>query len=86
MSRGGFPLWLLAERENQRRLKRRKVIHFRRKLKQKLRDLQLGHAEPEDVAASVQGWLGHARHGETGSLRRQVLSELPDEVRKLLKS
>ena len=68
------------------RLKRRKVVHFRRKLRTQIADLEAGRATPEDVAAAVRGWDGHARHGDTAGLRRQILEELPVEVRELLKS
>jgi hypothetical protein len=54
-----------------RRLKRRKGIAYRRKLK---RLLQTG-TQPQ-IKASVQGWINHARYGDTYGLRRALLKEL----------
>ncbi|OGO42313.1 MAG: hypothetical protein A2Z04_03810 [Chloroflexi bacterium RBG_16_57_9] len=59
-----------------RRLKRRKGIHFRRHLNDLLADYQAGEIELDRVHASVQGWVNHARYGDTWGLRRAMLSKI----------
>ncbi|MCS6993555.1 MAG: reverse transcriptase/maturase family protein [Anaerolineales bacterium] len=56
-----------------RRLKARKGYAFRRKMRALLR--QPGISQ-EKIRASVQGWLNHARYGDTFGLRRSMLAEL----------
>jgi hypothetical protein len=55
-----------------RRVKRRKIVHFRRKLRQ----MYLAYANqtlPFDrLDASVQGWINHVRYGDTWGLRRAM--------------
>jgi hypothetical protein len=57
-----------------RRLKRRKGIHYRRQLKRLLASYAAGEIELDRVHASVQGWVNHARYGDTWGLRRAILS------------
>ncbi len=59
-----------------RRLKRRKGIAFRRRLKSLLRAHATGRVPFEQVDASVQGWINHARYGDTWGLRRALFGEL----------
>ena len=54
------------------RLKRRKGVHFRRKLKRLIAD----GADYDTVLASVNGWLNHTRYGNTRSLQKAVLFDL----------
>jgi RNA-directed DNA polymerase len=56
-----------------RRLKRRKVIHYRRRLEEMLRAYSDGTLPADQVAASILGWINHARYGDTWGLRRAVL-------------
>jgi retron-type reverse transcriptase len=58
-----------------RRLKRRKGIHFGRKLRQLLRGYAEGQVELAQVQASVQGWVNHVRYGNTVGLRKAVLGK-----------
>jgi hypothetical protein len=58
-----------------RRLKRRKGIAFRRRLKRKLAACAAGEIPLDEVNASVEGWVNHARHGDTWGLRRALLTE-----------
>ena len=69
-----------------RRLKRRKAIHYRRRLRAMLAELDVGTISPEEVAASVRGWENHVRYGNTVGLRKAVFAELPPEIRKLVSS
>jgi len=56
-----------------RRVKQRKVIHFRRKLRRLLREYSTGVFSFERLNASVQGWINHVRHADSWGLRRAVL-------------
>jgi hypothetical protein len=56
-----------------RRLKRRKVIHYRRRLEEMLRAYSDGTLPADQVAASILGWINHARYGDTWGLRRAIL-------------
>jgi RNA-directed DNA polymerase len=58
-----------------RLLKRRNGIAFARRFRAQLRQLSGGALDYADVAASVQGWLAHAAHGDTYGLRRALVSE-----------
>jgi hypothetical protein len=57
-----------------RRLKRRNVIAFTRRFRQQRASYAARHCTLDDLTASVQGWVGHARHGNTAALRRSLLS------------
>ncbi len=59
-----------------RRIKRRKVVHFRRRLKQRLRQYQEEELTAEDVDATVQGWINHVRYADSWGLRQDVLEEV----------
>jgi RNA-directed DNA polymerase len=59
-----------------RRLKRRKGIAYRRRLKGLLAAYAAGEASLDRVNGSVQGWVNHARYGNTWGLRRALLSTL----------
>jgi retron-type reverse transcriptase len=59
-----------------RRVKRRKVIHYRRRLKKALDAYRIGELSAEEVAASIKGWINHTRYGDTWGLRRAVLSSV----------
>jgi RNA-directed DNA polymerase len=59
-----------------RRLKRRNVVNYRRRLRALLAAHQAGEATAGEVCASVLGWINHARYGDTWGLRRDVLSSL----------
>lgn len=56
-----------------RRVKRRKVVHFRRKLRRLLEGYSTGGFSFEQLNASVQGWINHVRHADSWGLRRAVL-------------
>ena len=56
-----------------RRLKRRKGIHFRRKLAGLSQAYSRGEIPLDKVTASVQGWINHARFANTAGLRKAVV-------------
>jgi len=58
-----------------RRLKRRNVIRYRRRLSGLVRRYLAGNEQLEAVSESVRGWLNHARYGDTWGLRGAVLGE-----------
>jgi hypothetical protein len=57
-----------------RRLKRRNVIAFTRRFRALRRRYAAGTCTFADLGASVQGWIAHARHGQTAALRRSLLA------------
>jgi len=59
-----------------RLLKRRNALNYRRRLKVLMGDYRTGAASREQVAASILGWINHARYGDTWGLRRAVLSSV----------
>lgn len=57
-----------------RRLKRRKGIYYQRRLRRMLAAYQRRQLSFDQLTASVQGWVNHARYGNTVGLRRALLS------------
>ena len=72
----GYPFPGLRRLPDIADLKRRKVVHFRRKLRTEMRAYRAGELPAEKVAASVLGWINHVRYGDTWGLRRAVLREV----------
>jgi hypothetical protein len=72
----GIPFLGFVVYPTHRRLKRRKVIHFCRQIKAKLRSYRAGKLSLDRITASVQGWANHARYGDTWNLRRAVLRDV----------
>lgn len=72
----GIPFLGFVVYPTHRRLKRRKGIHYQRKLKALLADYENGTATIDEVQASVRGWINHVRYGDTWGLRRAVLQEV----------
>ncbi len=52
-----------------RRLKRRNVQRFRRRLRRNISLFQQGRISFAELDASVQGWINHVRYGDTWGLR-----------------
>ncbi len=73
----GFPFLGFVVYPTHRRLKRRKVVAYRRKLKRLVADWICGEETQEAVVASLLGWINHARYGDTWGLRRSVLAQVP---------
>ena len=59
-----------------RRLKRRKAVHARRRLARLAIACREGRLQRSSLAASVRGWLNHARYGNTIGLRKTVLRDV----------
>lgn len=60
---------------DRRRLKRRKGVHYQRRLNRLIMAYQQGEISLAQLTASVQGWVNHARHGNTIGLRKAILSQ-----------
>ena len=58
----------------QRRLKRRKGIHYLRRFHRLAAEYAAGRIDLKQLTASVRGWANHARYGNTVGLRKAVLS------------
>ncbi len=70
----GIPFWGFIVYPQQRRLKRRKGIHFQRQLHDVIAAYQNDQLPFAKITASVQGWINHVRYGNTIGLRKAVLS------------
>lgn len=72
----GIPFLGFIVYPQRRRLKRRKCIHFRRKLRGLLAKVYKGDIPLSKVSASVKGWVNHVRYRNTIGLRKSVLGKL----------
>ena len=72
----GIPFLGFVVFPTHRRLKRRKVIHYRRRLKGLLRAYRNETLPADRLAASILGWINHARYGDTWGLRSAVLQNV----------
>jgi len=59
-----------------RRLRRDNSLAFKRKLKHLAQLFNAKQISYDDVNASVQSWLGHAKHADTYGLRRDIFGEI----------
>lgn len=72
----GFKNYLTDDGRVIRKLKRDNVRKVKKKVKYFSAEYAAGNMELEKIKSSVQGWLGHARFGNTYRLRENVLSKL----------
>jgi retron-type reverse transcriptase len=72
----GVPFLGFVVYPDRRRLKRRKGIHFRRRLRALASACRAGRLPRAALAASIRGWVNHARHGNTVGLRKAVFREV----------
>jgi retron-type reverse transcriptase len=73
----GFPFLGFVVYPTHRRLKRRKVVAYRRWLKRLVAGWIAGERTQEAVVASLLGWINHARYGDTWRLRCRVVQTFP---------
>jgi len=73
----GVPFLGFVVYPDHRRLKRRKVVAYRRKLDTLVADWRARAATREMVEASWQGWVNHARYGDTWGLRCRLANSIP---------
>ena len=71
----GIPFLGFVIFPSRRRLKRRKGLHFRRRLAALFDEQRQGRRPVVEVSARVRSWLNHARYGNTMGLRKAVLRE-----------
>lgn len=71
----GIPFLGFVTYPDQRRLKRRKGIHFRRRLQGLITEYQRGEIPLAQVGKSVSGWVNHVRFGNTVGLRKAVFRD-----------
>jgi RNA-directed DNA polymerase len=72
----GIPFLGFVVYPTHRRVKRRKVVHYRRHLREQMRRYRAGEEDLYSVQASVRGWINHVRYGDTWGLRAAVLQEV----------
>ena len=58
-----------------RRLKRRKGVHFQRKLRRLCKEYEQGKIPLDKVTASVKGWVNHTRFSNSVGLRKSILGK-----------
>ncbi len=69
----GIPFLGFVVYPTHRLVKRRKVVHYRRRLRDLMGQYQEGEVDQQAVQASVRGWINHVQHGNTWGLRQAVL-------------
>lgn len=74
--RVGVPFLGFQVYPDHRRLKRRKVVHARRRLKALAARYQAGQIDAEKVRAHIVAWTNHARYGDTWRLQHAILSDI----------
>ena len=72
----GIPFLGFVVYPERRRLKGRKVVHFRRTLAKRLRAYARGDIPLDAVSASVRGWLNHAHYANTRALAAHTLEQI----------
>jgi RNA-directed DNA polymerase len=73
----GFPFLGFVIYPSHRRLKRDKVVAYRRRLNRLVARSITGKRTVGSVTASLLGWINHARYGDTWGLRRSVIAQVP---------
>jgi retron-type reverse transcriptase len=72
----GIPFLGFVVYPDHRRLKRRKVVIYRRRLKQLWSAYRRGQVTQAEVVASLRGWLAHGSYGDTWALAEQMLKPI----------
>jgi hypothetical protein len=81
----GLPFLGFTVYPHRRRLKRRKGIHFARKLRMLSAQYQGGELPLSALTARVRCWASHASHGNTVGLRKAIFGSLrlrPSRIRR----
>ncbi len=84
----GIPFLGFVAFAHKRRLKRRKAVHYRRRLKGLVREYQSGRLPLETLSASIKAWGNHAGYANTVGLRKAIIGQLrlgPPTVRRVEK-
>jgi len=72
----GIPFLGFRIYPDHRRIKYRKVVHYRRKLRRQLEEYSTGGVSITQLNACIQGWINHVRFGDTWGLRKAVLGAI----------
>ncbi len=70
----GIPFLGFRVYSDHRRVKRRKVIHYRRKLRHLVAEAAESFEKQAHLKASLIGWVNHVRHGDTYALQHSMLN------------
>jgi retron-type reverse transcriptase len=70
----GIPFLGFRIYPDHRRVKRRKVIHYRRKVRHLVDEAAESFEKQAHLKASLLGWVNHVRHGDTHGLQRSTLN------------
>lgn len=70
---GGIPFLGFVVYPDHRRVKRRKVIAYRRRLSGLVQQYRRGEIDQDAVAAAIKGWLAHISYADAWGLARHVL-------------
>ncbi len=73
----GIPWLGFVVYPSHRRLKRRNVVQFQRRLDQNITHYQQGDISFAELDASVQSWINHVRYADTWGLRKHILGYRP---------
>ncbi len=71
--RSGIPWLGFVVYPDHRRVKKRKVVHGKRRLGEKFDAWQRGEISFAEFDACVQGWVNHVRYADTWGLRRKMM-------------
>ena len=74
----GIPFLGFVVYPSHRRLKRRNVVNYRRRLKRLIAGWICDECTREAVLESLRGWINHARYGDTWGLRKSITAQLPN--------
>ncbi|MCO5189471.1 MAG: reverse transcriptase domain-containing protein [Anaerolineae bacterium] len=72
----GIPFLGFVIYPTHRLVKRRKVVHYRRRLHNLVAAYNEEEVGQDQVQASVRGWINHVRYGDTWRLRQAVLQDV----------
>lgn len=73
-SEAGIPWLGFVVFPTHRRLKRRNVVGFSRRMKQNMRLYRESRISFAELDAGIQGWINHVRYGDTWGLRTHLFS------------
>jgi RNA-directed DNA polymerase len=69
----GIPFLGFVVYPDKRRLKRRKGVHFQRKLRNMAMDYGLEKVNLNEISSSIRSWINHVRYANTVGLRKSIL-------------
>ena len=72
----GIPFLGFVVYPTHRLVKRRKVVHYKRRLRSLVTAYEAGEIGQDRIQASVHGWINHVRYGDTWGLRAVTLNEV----------